>query len=597
MNDYLKIFELLNKRERRQGSWLMLMVFMMAILDVIGIASIMPFMAVLANPQLVDSNTYLNLVYISLGFTDVKTFLYFLGLMVFVILFTTLCFKAVTNYFLFRFTLMSEYKIGGRIIESYLGQPYAWFLDRNSAILGKSLLSEVNQVIQSGLLPIVNVIAQGALIVIIVTFLVIINYQLSLAVGSVLIITYFVLFKSTGAFLSKIGVSRLEANDARFLAVNELFGAIKEIKVSSLERTYISRFKIPSKIYANHQASAMVVAQLPRFALEGITFGGMLGVILYLMKDGEGIVSMLPVISVYAFAAYRLMPAVQQIYSGVSQLSFAIPAIKTLHSSLHGDSPRVEDGQEQPLIRFKREITFQDVSFKYESASRSILQDISLTIPSGNRIGIVGPSGSGKTTTVDILLGLLEPQSGVIKVDGTVIDRSNRRNWQKSIGYVPQHIYLADDTLTANIAFGQDEEKIDFAAVEIAAKRALLHDFVISEMPLGYKTLVGERGVRLSGGQRQRIGIARALYRNPSLLILDEATSALDNITERLVMNAMHDMGNITIVMIAHRLSTIRECDSIILLDNGNIKKVGTYDQLLKNSETFRAMARQEVNK
>jgi ATP-binding cassette, subfamily B, bacterial PglK len=597
MNDYLKIFELLNKRERRQGSWLMLMVFMMAILDVIGIASIMPFMAVLANPQLVDSNTYLNLVYISLGFTDVKTFLYFLGLMVFIILFTTLCFKAVTNYFLFRFTLMSEYKIGGRVIESYLGQPYAWFLDRNSAILGKSLLSEVNQVIQSGLLPIVNVIAQGALIVIIVAFLVIINYQLSLAVGSVLIITYFVLFKSTGVFLSKIGVSRLEANDARFLAVNELFGAIKEIKVSGLERTYISRFKIPSKIYANHQASAMVVSQLPRFALEGITFGGMLGVILYLMKDGEGIVSMLPVISVYAFAAYRLMPAVQQIYSGVSQLSFAIPAIKTLHSSLHGDSPRVEDSQEQSLIRFKREITFQDVSFRYDSASRGILQDISLTIPSGNRIGIVGSSGSGKTTTVDILLGLLEPQSGVIKVDGTVIDRSNRRNWQKSIGYVPQHIYLADDTLTANIAFGQDEEKIDFAAVEIAAKRALLHDFVISEMPLGYKTLVGERGVRLSGGQRQRIGIARALYRNPSLLILDEATSALDNITERLVMNAMHDMGNITIVMIAHRLSTIRECDSIILLDNGNIKKVGTYDQLLKNSETFRAMARQEVNK
>jgi len=596
MNDYLKIFELLSKRERHKGYWLMLMALIMAVLDVIGIASIMPFMGVLANPNLVESNVYLNSIYIALDFASVQGFLYFLGFMVFAILMVTLCFKALTNYFMYRFILVSEYKIGGRIMEGYLGQPYSWFLDRNSATLGKSLLSEVNQAIQYGLLSAINVIAQCALVLIIIVFLIIIDYQLSLFVGTTLVVTYFILFKLTGAFLSRIGVARLKANDERFRAVNELFGAIKEVKVFGLEQTYISRFKIPSKIHATHQASAMVVSQLPRFALEGLAFGGLLGVILYIMKDGEGIARVLPVISAYAFAAYRLMPAVQQIYSGVSQLSFAIPAIKSLHSNLYDFPTAYSDDSEDSSISLTKEIKFKDISFKYKSAERTALKNINLTISAGTKVGIVGPSGSGKTSTVDILLSLLEPQTGVIEIDGIVIDKSNRRQWQDLIGYVPQHIYLADDTITSNIAFGLDEDDIDFANVETAAKRAHLHDFVISEMPLGYKTVVGERGVRLSGGQRQRIGIARALYRNPSILILDEATSALDNLTEQSVMQAVHDMGDITIVMIAHRLTTIRECHNIILLDNGHIANTGTYDELIEKSSIFRLMAQQKFS-
>jgi ABC-type multidrug transport system fused ATPase/permease subunit len=206
-------------------------------------------------------------------------------------------------------------------------------------------------------------------------------------------------------------------------------------------------------------------------------------------------------------------------------------------------------------------------------------------------VGFVGATGSGKTTTVDVILGLLEPQKGSLSIDGQIIDATNRRQWQRSIGYVPQHIYLSDDTVTANIAFGVDINDIDQQAVEHAAKIANLHEFVTSDLPDGYNTTVGERGVRLSGGQRQRIGIARALYHNPKVLILDEATSALDNITEQAVMEAVNNLGHeITIILIAHRLSTVRQCDQIYLLERGEVKATGTYQELTQTSERFAAM-------
>jgi ABC-type multidrug transport system fused ATPase/permease subunit len=598
MNNYIKLFEILSKTDRKKVLWIVLLVFIMAVFDVIGIASIMPFMAVLANPEFVGSNVYLHSVYVFYEFNDTQGFLFFLGVVVFGVLMFSLVFKAITNYILFKFVLVREYEIGSRLIVSYLGQPYSWFLDRNSAELGKTLLSEVNQVVLNGLLPFMNVVAQSMMVVIIVVFLLFIDFQLALIVGGSLFVAYLVLFKLTGAFLTRIGTARLRANEARFRAVSELFGAIKEVKVAGLESIYINRFRVPSKTYAEHQASAMVVSQLPRFALEGFAFGGLLGVILYLMGGDQGITAMLPIMSAYAFAAYKLMPALQAIYAGVSLVSFSSAAISALHSSLYEKPPcSLEILAETSPVTHHSDIAFQDVSFKYDSADKDALQNINLIIPSGSKVGIVGPSGSGKTTTVDVLLGLLEPQSGSILVDGTIIGPSNRSGWQQSIGYVPQHIYLADDTISANIAFGVNPDQIDFAAVEVAAKLALLHDYIVDDMPLGYKTRVGERGARLSGGQRQRIGIARALYRNPSLLILDEATSALDNLTEKSVMDAVHNIGEMTILMIAHRLSTVRKCDTIVFLNGGVIEGRGTFDELVENNQIFRAMAEQEVKK
>jgi len=317
----------------------------------------------------------------------------------------------------------------------------------------------------------------------------------------------------------------------------------------------------------------------------------MLLVILYLMAKSGSFASALPIISLYAFAGYRLMPALHQIYGAFTQLRFAGPALDALHADLMRLQP-AHPNPSQDAIALRQAITLNQIQYRYPNAPQPALKSLSLTIPAKSMVGFVGATGSGKTTTVDLILGLLEAQQGTLAVDGQVITEHNRRAWQRAIGYVPQQIYLADDTVAANIAFGLDAKDIDQEAVERAAKIANLHEFVINELPQQYQTTVGERGVRLSGGQRQRIGIARALYHNPQVLILDEATSALDNLTEQAVMEAVNNLGHdITIILIAHRISTVRQCDQIYLLERGKVKAGGTFDELVVNNAQFKSMA------
>jgi ABC-type multidrug transport system fused ATPase/permease subunit len=285
------------------------------------------------------------------------------------------------------------------------------------------------------------------------------------------------------------------------------------------------------------------------------------------------------------------MPALQQIYSAVSELRFVGPALDSLHFDLMSLKYQLP-GPGQDSMALKEAITLNQIHYSYPSAPQPALKSISLTIPAKSTVGLVGTTGSGKTTTVDLILGLLDVQEGTLAVDGQVITEHNKRAWQRAIGYVPQQIYLADDTVAANIAFGIQAKDIDQAAVERAAKIANLHDFVVNELPQQYQTTVGERGVRLSGGQRQRIGIARALYHTPQVLILDEATSALDNLTEQAVMEAVHNIGHeITIILIAHRLSTVKACDTIFLLEKGLLKGQGTFEQLIRTNERFGELA------
>ena len=589
-----KLFELLSFRERKQAIFLLGMSLIMALLDVIGVASIMPFIAVLANPELILTNAPLFWVYQAIGFTDEKSFLYFLGVAALILLVASLGFKALTTYVQLRFALMGEYSIGKRLLEGYLNQPYVWFLNRHSADLGKSILSEIGTVIGSGMMPFMVLFAQGAVAIAILILLLVIDARLAITVGLVLMAVYAFIFKLISRYMLRIGREALVANTQRFTVISEAFGAAKEIKVGGLEDVYINRFAKPAATYAKYQASAQVIAQLPRFALEGIAFGGMLLIVLYLMKNSGDFKSVLPIIALYAFAGYRLMPAAQQIYASISRLRFAGPAIDALHSDLIGLSNKVCNIRiyETTTLSLQHDIKLDNIYFSYPNANELALKNISIHIPACSTIGLVGSTGSGKTTTIDILLGLLQPQTGYISIDGVAIDDSNRRKWQQVIGYVPQQIFLADDSVSANIAFGVAATAVDRKAVECAAKIANLHDFVVSSLPHGYSTMVGERGIRLSGGQRQRIGIARALYNNPQVLILDEATSALDNLTEQAVMDAVTNLEHkITIILIAHRLSTVRKCDHIYLLEGGLIKAKGTYEELLQNSEMFMAMA------
>jgi ATP-binding cassette, subfamily B, bacterial PglK len=422
--------------------------------------------------------------------------------------------------------------------------------------------------------------------------LIIVDPLLALSVGVVLGLTYAGIYAAMSGRLKRLGQARIEANNERFTAVSEAFGAAKEVKVGGLEQAYIQRFAKPAEIFAKGQATASVIGQLPRFALEAIAFGGMLLVMLYLMAKSGSFAAALPIIALYAFAGYRIMPALQQIYGAFTQLRFAGPALDALHQDLSSlQTANAQQGNLSPLP-LTQAIRLEQVSYCYPNAPQPALKGIDLTIPAHSTVGFVGATGSGKTTTVDVILGLLESQDGHLSVDGQLITAANRRQWQCAIGYVPQHIYLADESVAANIAFGVKAKDIDQQAVECAAKIANLHEFVINDLPQGYATTVGERGVRLSGGQRQRIGIARALYHNPQVLILDEATSALDNLTEQAVMEAVNNLGHdITIILIAHRLSTVRQCDQIYLLERGEVKAQGTFEELIQASDRFRAMA------
>jgi ATP-binding cassette, subfamily B, bacterial PglK len=597
MQTIKKILIILSPAERKRAGLVLVMILIMAFLDMLGVASIMPFVAVLANPELVETNAILNAAYNAsqiLGVSTVQEFIFVLGIMVFVMLFVSLSFKASTVYVQARFSLMREYSIGKRLVEGYLQKPYSWFLTRNSADLGKNILSEVNLVVANVLIPIMNIIAQSAVSMALLLLLIIVDPMLALTIILVLGLTYSLIFKVTKKLLSRIGKERLENNEARYVAVNEAFGAAKEVKIGGLERFYTQRFAVPAQSYAKNLATANIIGQLPRFALELIVFGGMLLVILILMNQNGSFTSAVPVISLYAFAGYRMMPSLQGIYTSVSQLRFAVAALDALLvelTSIEPESISSDKNSHKKALPLMQDITLNNVTYHYPNTEDPAIKNINLTIAAKSTVGLVGSTGGGKTTTVDLILGLLRPQQGTLEIDGQVINDKNRKDWQSSIGYVPQHIYLADDSVEANIAFGVAPEDIDQVAVERAAKIADLHDFVIKKLPNQYKTKVGERGVRLSGGQRQRIGIARALYLNPQVLVLDEATSALDNLTEQAVMKAVHNLGQeITVIMIAHRLSTIKECDTIFFLENGELTGQGSFNELIQSNERFMAM-------
>ncbi len=585
-----KILDLINKQERKKAALVLVMTIIMAILDAAGVVSVMPFIAVLANPSLVETNAILNATYVALEFEDQNSFLFLLGVLVFATLLISLAFKALTTHLQLRFLLMLEYSLSKRLVEGYLFQSYSWFLSRNSAELGKNILSEVSTVLYNCLMPLMTIISQGAIAVGILVLLILVDLQLSIVIGSTLSSAYALIILATRALLRRKGQERLIANEGRFATISEAFGAFKEVKVAGLEQSYISRFSVPALTYARNQATAQIVSQLPRFALEGIAFGGMVLVVLYLMTQSGNFADVLPFVALYAFAGYRLMPALQQIYAAASQMRFAGPALFALHADLiELGAPHIQRGQEE--VKLKHAINLKNVNYSYPGAAQITLKNLCLTVPARSTVGLVGSSGSGKTTAVDLILGLIEADNGTLTVDDELICGRNKRAWQRTLGYVPQQIYLSDDTVTNNIAFGLDAGEIDQVAVERAAKLANIHNFIRNKLPQQYETKVGERGVRLSGGERQRIGIARALYRNPQILIMDEATSALDVLTEQLVMDAVNNLKHeITIILIAHRLSTVKECDMIFLMDKGEVRAQGSYKELIRTNLNFKKM-------
>lgn len=594
------LFGLLTSRERRNLYLLFCAVLVMAGLEVVSVASIMPFLSVAANPASVHENVYLAWGFETFGFTDTNTFLIALGIGAFIALVVSNTFIVFTTWALFRYVWGRNHSISRRLLRSYLHRPYEYFLTHNSSELGKNILEEVKEVTDQMMRPALEGAAKAVVALAIIGFLVFMDPIVALMVAVVLGMAYAGMYVAVRDRLDREGEKRVESNTSRYQSVNEAFGGIKEVKLRGKEDVFLGQYDEPSKQYARAQAHYRVIKKAPRWILEAVAFGGIILIAVYLIAIQDDIQQVIPMLGLYAFAGYRLMPALQRAFKGLASARFNTAALQVLQRDLENQVASTEltkngaKNKDSSRITLNDRLVLEEIYFTYPDAETPAIKDLSLEVPAKSTVGFVGKTGSGKTTTVDLILGLLRPERGIISVDGTPLleEENTVQQWQKNIGYVPQQIYLSDDTIARNIAFGVPENEIDERAVKDAAHRAHIYDFVEEELPGQWDTVVGERGVKLSGGQRQRIGIARALYHQPSVLVFDEATSNLDQATEASVMEAIYDLEeDHTMLMIAHRLSTVEGSDRIFMLERGRLEESGTYEELKERSSAFKNMA------
>jgi ATP-binding cassette, subfamily B, bacterial PglK len=597
LNTMRKVYELFEPSERWTLLGLLGLFIVVALVQTVSIVSILPFMSLAANPQMATEAAWAQSVSGYLGITSTREFLLLSGALVLGLMTLSNAINAFSTWATLSFVRQKEYGLSVRLLEVYLNRPYTFHLERHTSDLAKTILSEVREVISRVVAPFMSLLAQVTVAVFIIALLLITDVKLALGIGLAFGLAYGGL---TAAFRdSQLAWGRLRksSNRMRFKAATEALGGIKEAKVLGREEELVRRFSTPALEFSRANTANSMVMDLPKYALDTITFGGILLMVMYVINSREDFSHAVGALSLYALAAYRLKPAMQGIFSSVSAIRFHGAVVDELHTDLAAGSATTNprNGPEPTgsvSLGFQRDISVQALSYHYPGTEADVLRNVSLRIPKNAVVAFVGRTGAGKTTLVDIILGLLEPHRGSILIDGVPLSPRHKELWRRQLGYVPQHIFLCDDSFLANIAFGVAEEEIDVAAVERAASIAQLHDFIGSQ-PNGYRTTVGERGIRLSGGQRQRIGIARALYRDPDVLVLDEATSALDGITENTVIRAIQDLlPEKTIIMVAHRLSTVQDCDTIYLFERGQVVASGSYVELMRSSKSFRGMAR-----
>ena len=549
-------------------------------------------MSIVMDPTIINTNIFLSKLYNFFNFNSYNSFLVSLGLLVFILLFFSNAYAAFIFWWITRFVQFQSYRLSKKIFDNYLSQSYIFFLNRNSSELSKNVLTEVNRVIIGVIYPMLLAVSKVAIVIFIAILLLYVNPKLSIVISVTLTIAYGIVYYVVREYLRGIGELSTKATFEKYKFTDEAFSGIKDIKLRGTETEFIKKYSQPAKKFAEYSATSAVISLLPRYAIETLAFGGLLLIVIFLISTSENFMSVIPLVALYALAGYRIMPGLQQIYHSIAQIRYNTPALDILLKDLKNSTynKNITDGKLISLPKIKKEIEFKSVYFKYPNSNDQILENINVKIRSNSLTAFVGKTGSGKTTLIDILLGLLPINKGDILVDNIKLKEDNFSSWQKKLGYVPQNIFLTDDTLKNNIAFAVPDNQVDHKKIINAAKLAELENY-ISTLPDKYNTYVGEKGIRISGGQIQRVGIARALYYNPEIIVLDEATSALDNLTEKNIMDSLKKLSKSkTIIIIAHRLSTIKNCDQIYFLEKGRVSAEGNYNELIKNSKSFKDM-------
>ena len=588
------LFDLLSPNQRKRFYALQFLVIVTSFFEILGVASIIPFMALVGDMSQLEQNTFIAQIYTQSGITSESQFVFLVGLCVLGLLFASMIISIFATWGLSMFANKIGTEIADRLYTYYLNQDWLFHASGSSAQLTKKIATETMRVTGALLVPLMQMNSKVTLSLFMSTGIFLYDPKVALIGLSIFAISYFFLFKGFRNQLSKNGIAISEVNEERFRLMNEGFGGIKDLLLMGRDGDFIDRFNKSGKTLAYSQGTNAALAQAPRYFVELLAFGSMIVLILYLIASHNGNLGMiLPIISVYAIGIIKLLPAFQQIYSSMAIIKANIPAFESIKHDLYDSLQKESKSQkfERNCFAPKHSISLENITFTYPNKEVPALNKLDMLISSNSVIGIVGPSGSGKSTLIDVLLCLIEPDNGHLKIDGEIINHQNRRSWQNVIGFVAQTIFLSEGTIAENVAFGIPKNQINLNQVQKVLKLAHLSD-LIATLDQGIHTKVGERGVQLSGGQRQRIGIARALYNNAEVLVFDEATSSLDGITEKMIMEAIHDFsGKKSIILIAHRLKTVKKCDKIFFIDKGRVADQGTYQELIESNKHFKDMA------
>lgn len=595
---FKKLYSFLTSRNKKKLLLVILTSIFSSIMQTVGVASILPFIAIVSDPTFVEKNEKLKLLQSFSGITDVRDFLFFVGVLVLILFITANLTIIFSQWLRHQFIRTTKHNFTVALFKHYLQQPYPFHIEHNTAKLLNNLTVQIERAINLGFTSFINCIANISTILFILILLLFIQPYIALSTFLFLGLSYGLLYWLGQAKMGSLGVELSHLSSKHLTCLNEALNGIKELIVLGRHAQYLDHFIPISEKIAHHRAYFEIRSTLPRYVIEIVAFSGILILTLYFVHSNENSQLIIPYLALYGFAGYRLMPALQATFQAFSALKFNEDAIKSFCDELehsieinHIETADVEQSSCAEKGCLNESLTLNNLCYRYPNAEKNAISNFSFVIKAKTSVGIVGRSGAGKTTLMDIILGLLYPTTGDIFIDNEKLTATNIKQWQHNLGYVPQTIFLTDASVSENIAFGIVPDQIDEEAVIRAAKMANIHDFIISDSQAGYRSIIGERGIRLSGGQRQRIGIARALYHDPDILILDEATSALDTPTEQAINNEVNQLAKAkTILIIAHRLTTIRNCNQIIVMENGEIIDTGTYAELSNNSANFQKL-------
>jgi HlyD family secretion protein len=594
-----KLFTLITPAQKKQYFRLQLLLVLMALVELIGIGSIAPFMAIIGDMTILQNENVIASIYHASGIDSEQQFVFFLGFGVLVMLVTSAFISMLATWRMSMFATRIGVELSHRLYEYYLHQDWIFHVSGSSAQHMRKIANEATRLTDSVLTPLMVMNARIVSVFFISTAIFIYDPVVAVTGTILFVLAYMTLYKFVRRRLYKNGLLISKMYEKRFQLMNEGFGGIKELLLLGRAPSLIDQFEEAGNVLARSQGVNQSLLQVPRYLMELVAFGVMIALVLYLIAIHDNNLGfILPVISVYGMAGFKLLPALQQIYYSLAEIKSGLPAFEAIVSELEGSivssnafNKKYSGKGIQHHITPLSMIQLEGIHFTYPGKIQPAVRNLDMAIDAGSVVGIVGASGSGKSTTIDILLGLIQAQRGRLIVDEKPITKDNMRAWQSTIGLVPQVIFLAEGSIAENVAFGIPSEAIDFAQVKKSLEMAHLGE-LLSELPDGIHTRVGDRGIRLSGGQRQRIAIARALYHHADVLVFDEATSALDGVTEKMIMDAIHDFsGDKTIIMIAHRLKTVEHCQTIYVMDKGTIIAQGTFNELMQSCQYFRDLA------